>query len=427
MAHPPLTLEKRNEVIRLLSQGFSHREINSRTGVSLGAISEIRQGVMPSTDDPTETIKEDGDEREVTKVRSSPIRTLEDAIRVCEVDLSVWYVDRWEAGAWNTGMKLGKVGEETVHHAQNYRVKVFLKRIMPKPLQDATEAIFQRLAKHAPRYKQASRAVQSGEPILAVFGLFDAHFGKMCWASETGDNYDLEIAETVYANAVEDLIADSAGRNIAEIILPVGNDFFHIDNSRNTTFAGTPQDVDGRYAKVIACGEMAVINAVERLATIAPVKVVWVPGNHDPTTSFHLARTVQAWFRNHDWVAVDAGPSPRKYVEFGVNLIGLTHGNEEKTDALAGLMSNEQREAWARSTCREWLIGHMHRSRAWTTKPVETVDSLTVRVLRSLAGTDAWHHRKGYLNLSKAAEVYWYGENRGYMGHAVVPARKEVV
>jgi hypothetical protein len=86
-------------------------------------------------------------------------------------------------------------------------------------------------------------------------------------------------------------------------------------------------------------------------------------------------------------------------------------------------MATERASDWAATRCREWLVGHHHRSRQWQTQPVDTHDGTVVRVLRSIAGTDAWHHRKGYIGAARAAEVYWYGARRGYAGHAVVPVR----
>jgi hypothetical protein len=147
-----------------------------------------------------------------------------------------------------------------------------------------------------------------------------------------------------------------------------------------------------------------------------------VPGNHDPTISYHLAKTVEAWFRRSTAVTVDAGPKVRKYVQWGANLLGLTHGDSPKPEDLPGLMAAECREQWAAAQHREWLVGHQHRSRAWVTKSTDTHKGTVVRVLRSLAGTDAWHFEQGYIS-QPAAEVYWYGRDRGYCGHAVVAAR----
>ena len=423
-----LTADQRELVALLISQGLTHRQIADRTGLSLGTISNVRnnlgRGKPPAEVTSPDRVSETGDVRDVSTLVNSPIKTLDQAVAACGVDLTVWIVSRWECTTWTTPLKLRTAdGKDEATQQQQYRVSVKLARIMPKAVEDATAAIFDRMAAHAPEYRKPAYRPDSREPCMAVYGLFDAHFGKLCWGRETGDNYDLGIAEEVYANAVEDLIRETSGRDARLICLPIGSDFFHMDNSRNTTFNNTPQDVDGRYAKIIETGEMAVISAAERLAAHAPVKVVWIPGNHDPTTSYHLARTIKAWFHRHPGVTVDCEPATRKYVRYGTTLIGLTHGNEERKEALPGLMANEQKEDFAATTCHEWLTGHLHSSKAWVTKPVETQDAMVIRTLRSLAGTDAWHARRGYLNLSKAAEVYWYGRERGYIGHAVAYAR----
>lgn len=426
-----ITASKRLDVLELISRGISHRDISRQTGLSLGAISNIRNGPkeFPAEEPevPTGIDKrvESGDRCEIDKTFRTPIRTEKDALAACEVDTSVWFVDKFETSCWSMPIKVRNNNKEEVVQQQQYRVKLGLKRILPKPIEEATKAIFDRMATHAINYgRMAYRNETRPETrSMAVFCLFDAHFGKMCWDRETGDNYDLAIAEMVFAHAVDDMIAECAHRNVTQIVLPIGNDFFHVDNSRNTTYNNTPQDVDGRYAKMVECGEMAVIRAVERLTLIAPVNVIWVPGNHDPTTSYHLARTVKAWFSKHESVTVNTEPTMRKYVHWNTNLIGFTHGNEERKEALHGLMTNEEPHKFAASTCREWLTGHLHSSKVWTTKPIETQEGTVIRTLRSLAGTDAWHARKGYLNLSKAAEVYFYHATKGYVGHSVVPVR----
>lgn len=398
----------------------------------------------------TRTLTEDAAGNATLLVKTDEVvRTLADAVRVGQVDLTVWYVDRYELSDWTVPMnvkrgqavttltKTNAKGESrqtevlawnpsASAQTQQYRVKLYLKRIVKKAIKEALDAVYERMKAHAPAYPKADKAARpTGEGFLAVLGLVDAHLGKLCWAPETGDNYDLRIAEGVYRNAVDDLMAEAGGRAITQWVLPLGNDFYHFDNARNTTFSGTPQDVDGRYAKVIEAGMMAVVWAVERLIQVAPVSLIWCPGNHDPTTSYHLSREVAAWFRRSDRVAVDYGPSPRKYFRWNSTLLGFTHGNEEKTESLPNLMATERPDDWAatKTGTREWLIGHMHRSRQWVTKPVDTFEGTTVRVLTSLAGTDAWHHRRGYISTKHSAEVLFYGRDRGYAGHAMAPAR----
>jgi hypothetical protein len=322
-------------------------------------------------------------------------------------------------------MKVG--ADQTPIQTQQYRVKLFLRRIISRTLHNAVNELLASLKSRVPRWEGAAcvDTKRTGESHLGVFGLFDVHFGKLCWRAETGSDYDLKIAEVVFRNAVEDLLTESAHRKLEQIVLPLGNDWLHIDNRRSETTRGTRQDVDGRFSKVFATAKLAALWAVERLAETAPVHVIWVPGNHDQTLSEMLCHIVEARFHKAKHVTVDLTPPDRKYYRWKSTLLGLTHGDKVSQEDLPGKMAAESHQDWANTRCREWLIGHQHRSRKWVTKSTDTFDGTVVRVLQSLAGTDAWHYEMGYINTRRAAEVYWYGAERGYAGHAVVGVREE--
>lgn len=414
-----LSRERIQEVVRLIADGKSFREINRLTGVSYGTINKIKKGYRGADEPESPSSMTTSTDSNVSNIEyiSKGIKSEDEAIRECKVDLTRWYVDRFDCTTWTTPMKLRDgEGPEKPAIVQNYRVSLRLKRIQTKTQQAAFDAVFELMKKHSPKYPPLKRDRSASEREMAVFCLFDVHFGKLAWAPETQSNYDLKIADQLYRNAVDDLAVKASHRNIVKVVMPVGNDFFHVDNLRNETTAGTPQDADGRYAKIIETGELAVIWAVERLRQIAPVEVIWIPGNHDVQTSYHLARTLWAWFSKCQDVKVDIGPSYRKYARWGTNLIGFTHGNEEKHDSLPMLMANERPLDHAETTCREWLIGHQHQSKAYFTKGIETRSGTVVRVVQSLAGTDGWHHRKGYNNCGRAAECFFYGENSGQAG-----------
>jgi hypothetical protein len=322
-------------------------------------------------------------------------------------------------GGWTTNMRLragqddrGKWRPDAGHTKQNWRVSLVLARILPKPFQAAHEAIFRRLADQAPAYHPVQYARPTAPHLLEV-DLFDVHFGKLAWGRETGEDYDLKIAERIFGEAVEDILSRASGREIDRILLPIGNDFFNIDGISNTTTAGTPQDTDGRYQKIIEAGEMAVIQAVERLRMIAPVKVLYVPGNHDRISVWHLCRTLWARFHRCPEVSVDYEPSPRKYYMYHRTLIGFVHGNEEKLSSLPIIMATEVPALWAAAERREIHIGHWHQSRKTETTPVATHDGVKVRTLQSLSGRDAWHARRGYLGGTRAAEAFLFDSVTG--------------
>lgn len=427
------------EVIRSLrSSGKELQEICEITGFSYGTVQKHCGDIKPRHGEAEGTKvgwSIDGDNATYTGITDSPIKSEADAIKASNIDLTVWYVEKCEYGYHTVGMKLKetsfddkgrKQSRTRPVQTQQYIVRLKLKRLFTKSIQQAHQALFERMAKIAPSfppiYKQAAKV--KGD-YLAVMGLFDVHFGKHCWGKETGKDYDVDIAVKIFDNAVSDMMESVRSKKIGRWLVPIGNDYFHMDNSRNTTYAGTPQDVDGRYAKVIEAGSMGFVNAIKRMAQTAPVDVVLVQGNHDPTTSYHLAHFTWAYFHLCDSVNVDYGPSPRKYYSWGANLIGLTHGNEEKIHELPNLMASEKPEEWldSRKGSREWLIGHWHQSKKWVTKTTDTSQETVIRALRSLSGTDAWHHRKGYIGTHQAAEVYLYDKVSGYSGHNVVYAR----
>lgn len=356
-------------------------------------------------------------------VTSRPIKTLEDAIAAAEVDLSIWIVDRWEVSNWTVGMKVDTENGKKPVQTQQYRVKLYLKRIIAKELESALEIVYKRFKDIAPRrtYKKPDSV---GEKFLAVFGLMDVHFGKLSWSAETGENYDLKIAETMLRNAVEDLISECSGRNIEKILLPFGNDYVHVDGRDLSTTKGTPQDFDGRFSRVLATAIQSAIWAVDRIAEIAPVQVELVPGNHDRTLSECICHVIAARFHDNNRVTVGLDPKTRKYVRYGVNLIGLAHGDLVKPDKLPNLMPADAKKDWAETTCHEWITGHGHRSQKWTTMDTDTTHGVVVRQLRGLTRADLWHWDNGHVTPNQSgAEVYFYGFSRGYAGHSCVWSR----
>lgn len=355
------------------------------------------------------------------------IRTEEDVYAAFEIDRTRWVIEKMTVKAWQA---MAKVGSEAAGYrtetVQLYAVTAHLKRVVTKAVEKALDLVFARFKDAAPKWPKVDKdRAAKGEPFLAVMGLMDAHFGKYCWEGETGENYDLKIAEAVFANAVEDLLAESRHRNVTRFVLPFGNDFMHFDGRDFKTTRGTPQDADGRFSKVLATAIKAVTDGVEKMAAVAPVQVELVPGNHDRTLAECICHTIAARFHHTERVAVNVSPKTRKYVRFGATLLGLTHGDMVKAEKLPGLMAAEAKREWADTSCHEWIIGHGHRSQKWVTKDVDTQQGTVVRMLRALTRSDLWHHDSGYVTGAEypAAEVYFYGRDRGYAGHAIVPAR----
>lgn len=261
--------------------------------------------------------------------------------------------------------------------------------------------------------------------VCGYIGAHDHHFAKLAWARETGEHYDLKIAKRRYIEATERTVKRAArAYNMSEWVLPVGHDFFQINNDDGTTKKGTPQDFEGRLPKIIQVGKESVIESVGIAAQVAPVKIRWVPGNHDPDTSFFLMMILEEVFRKDSRVTVEMDHKSRKYHRFGCNLFGLTHGNEEKHVDLPIIMAGE-RSDFGETTDHWWFLGHYHKKKELRFIAGDTMGPVILQILPSLSGTDAWHFRKGYVNGIRAWETYYFDYDDGFIGTGLSKVRSE--
>ena len=347
---------------------------------------------------------------------SHSISTVPEAIAQANVDLSVWEVVRSRIKAYQTGNREGS--------RQLIAIHVEFRRKVPVEISDAIPYIVKGM--HLAKAPTITKRRPGRHDILAEFSPYDHHFGKLAWARETGEDYDLKIAVDRFKRATEDAVAKVAKWDVESWLFPVGSDLLHFDTPRGETTAGTPMDTDGRWPKVYSAAIGALRWSVDLMRQVAPVHTVWVPGNHDLVSSWFMVQVLKALYGDATDFTVDDGPSPRKYIEHGCTLLGLTHGGKEdpKHTDLPTLMASEAAEAWARTRHHEWHIGDQHRKRALQWWSTETYTGCIVRTLPSLGGTDSWHHGKGFISTGadRCAEMYLWSRNDGYIGHLAVGA-----
>jgi hypothetical protein len=227
---------------------------------------------------------------------------------------------------------------------------------------------------------------------LAVYPLGDPHVGLLSWGKETGADFDLAICEDLMVSAMRDLVLRGP-RTEKALIVNLG-DFFHADNAAmHTTKGDHALDVDGRAPKILAVGLRIMVALIDAaLEHHAAVHVDNRIGNHDAHTSLMLSIALGAYYRNEPRVTIPATVRHRDYHEFGANLIGTTHGDRAKGDALPSIMAAEAPEAWGRTRHRTWLCGHVHHS------SVKEHRGCTVQTFRTLAASDSWHAGQGYVS-----------------------------
>jgi hypothetical protein len=340
--------------------------------------------------------------------------TLEEALRGAKVDLTEWKVDRYTIGSWQVTLKLKDKGVEYDKTVTMYKIQVWLKRLENLEFVHAIRA----LIKEVPKMKtpKARKYVDDGDFMLEI-ALHDIHWGMLAWDKESGYDYDLDITEHLYLNAVDDLLQKGAGYKPSRILFPFGNDFLHIDDPTNATPQNrNPLDVDSRLIKIYQKAKKSVIEAIDRCRKIAPVDVVWVPGNHDPSVSYYMCDVLDEVFSKDPGVSVNKSPKTRKYYPWGKGLVAFTHGIEEPINELPQIVATEEPEMWGNSRYREIHIGHKHKKMEMKWIGLRTKPGAIVRMIPSIATADAWHYKKGFIRSYHAAEAYLWDKNHGMVG-----------
>ena len=347
------------------------------------------------------------DDRRDMSYKGDRITNLEEFLVFAQVDTRLWEVERHVINKWEVGSAGPDGGILT---SPLFQIKVFLRRrLVEEKLTDLLTGMLERFQQAAP-VRQPVIYPPRGEGMLEL-SLMDLHLGKISWAPETGKHYDPETAEKMFWAALEDLLAKASGCRPEKILFVAGNDFFNTDAMGRTTTAGTPQDDGLTWKQGFIRGRDLLVRAIERLRQVAPVHVTCVNGNHDTARVFYLGEVLSAWFSRTPDVSVDNSPTQRKYVHYGQNLIGYTHGNNEKHPSLPLLMASEQPAAWAASQHREWHLGHWHIKRHKMFLPVEDQQGVLVRIVPSLCPADAWHSSMGYSGKLAAEAYYWHPQD----------------
>lgn len=387
------------------------------TGWTKAAPSETSAGTGDTT------FKQEGDKAEYAFKTNRRIQTLQDLIDACEIDLSVWDIDRWVCNKWEVG---AKNAQEEIEVTPLFQVKVWLKAKRGKSFFELKDQLLEEMKAFAPKYPVIIRK-PSAEKHLFVVDPGDPHFGKYASEAETGESYSLKKAEERYAEGIGELIEKVGRYRIDKIAFIGGNDKLHVDSPHNHTTSGTRQDTDGMWFEHFLSAKRAEVKAIDALLTVADVHYVHCPSNHDYQTGFFFADNIASWYRRNKNITFDVSPAHRKYMVYGTSLIGMTHGDGAKEEILPDLMAKEARQAWAQTVYAYWYLHHIHhkdkkarrgkekiqleKDRVGVTVlhtglEVDAEEFCHVEYLRSISGTDSWHHRNGYQGAFKAMEGF---------------------
>ena len=362
-----------------------------------------------------EIIKNEKKDSLIVSVKDSVrVKSLDDLVKSCNVDLETWEVDWFDVGTYEvTGFdKRRRPITVTMYRTKAKFKKIDVWKNIPKLKEDLKQDLFESFQSYAfrPTYKINPKG---GEKYLLEIGAYDLHLGKL---GISGDDYSLDVARTRLHDAIDSLFHRARGFEIEEIVFVVGNDFLNVDKAKPfaSTTAGTPQNNSVSPYDAYRFGRKLLVECVNALSQKAPVRVVVVPGNHDEESMLHMGDALEALYENTPHITVDNGRSLMKGYVYGECLLIFDHGHRVKSyKNLASVISQRFREVWSTVKHIEVHRGHLHSLKTGIMGQVEELNGIAVRHLGSMSPTDQWHDDSGYISAIKRAHAFVWHKKDG--------------
>lgn len=256
-------------------------------------------------------------------------------------------------------------------------------------------------------------ARKTDKKLLNLYTVSDFHLGMLSWADETGDDWDMNIAEDLFSKWFDAAFqsAPAAGVGVINLL----GDLAHFDSLDAVTPAsGHVLDADTRYQKLVR----TMIRMVRRVVNMAlvkhqTVKLLIVQGNHDESGMIWLSEMFHTLYDNEPRVFVDTSADVYKMVQHGKTTLFFHHGHKARFDAIEPVMIAKFRKAFGESEYSYAHVGHLHHQ-----KLVES-RNMVVEQHRTLAAKDAYASRGGWMS-GRSANVITYSAEYGEVGRLTI-------
>lgn len=316
------------------------------------------------------------------------VKNLEELVAYAGIDLEEWDVVKQKSSHWD-----GKVSFSAE----------FKRRVTERTIDSLFEQFEERASRIAPKSFKYSRPKEGGK--LLLINCQDTHFGKPSKNKETGwGDYNPKLSKEIYKDAIKQLIESSPVSEVETVMLVIGSDMLHFENSRVETSSGTKIESDCSWYEMYNEVCDLISEVVENLASQFKVEVMVVTGNHARLSEYALGSYIKAFFRNHENVNVDNRPLARKYFGFKDNLIGFVHGDSIKATELPMIMFRENQGTISNYKALTYLRGHYHQD--------SCIDIKGVRIMTApaLCPPDGFHSSNGYVGSNQCGQALLFAD-----------------
>ena len=231
---------------------------------------------------------------------------------------------------------------------------------------------------------------RTSEDWVNAFIVADLHLGMEAYPEHGGSKWNIEIAENTIMERIGVMLSQCSTADEAWLV-NLG-DFTHSNDYKQCTpKSGHVLDNDGPYIRTqFAAGRLFKWLVLSLLRKHKRVKIINVPGNHDPDCAWLDVLSLAA-FEEDDRVEINQRDGIFHHLKFGSNYIMAAHGDQPKhaQRELGDVMVNHP--FWSQSRHRQVWSGHVHHESAKTLR-----NGVLARSFSTMIPVDAYAHSMGY-------------------------------
>lgn len=246
----------------------------------------------------------------------------------------------------------------------------------------------------------------ANENLLNCYVVTDYHLGMLAWGEESGEDWDMKIAESILMRYFQHAIENSPGATTG-ILANIG-DFLHWDGLEAVTPTSKHVlDADTRFQKVVRVAIRCIRNIVDMMLKKHPhVHIIMADANHDPASGAWLREFLDAHYDNEPRITVDNSPSTYYVYQHGDTSLFFHHGHRRKPNNIDDVFVAKFRDIYGRTKYSYAHMGHLHHVQALET------NLMIIEQHRTLAAHDAYAAQHGYLS-GRDAKVITYHRDYG--------------
>lgn len=388
-----------NQVENALKWKRSDQDTAQKLGIPLKKYRTLKQQVVNSkkakeldeehgNKDKVIEFKEDleAGTAEIKGIAFSEPKSAEEIIKILKIDTKKWKLSSY----WN---------KET---NSRWLVSAMVTAIKQEPKDYLVEVI----KSFKPDYQPVTNVNINktyNDECVGVISTQDLHFGK-----EGNDDITKEFKE-----AITNLVYRAySSHSLDKIVYVIGGDLLNMDTFSGTTTSGTPVDNGARAQDAYKEAFDALYWSISFLKQFcSELQVVYLPGNHDRLSSFHMAHALSKCFNQSD-IIFDAEYKERKVVTYGNNFFGFEHGDVTKKNT-ALVYATEFPKEWGNTIYRICFTGHFHSKKTIEYITENEHNGFSIKHLPSLSSTDYWHHHNKYIGSKRQAIMEIYNKLKG--------------